>query len=114
SPITSDYLANINQVTSRTTRNDVKNLNAITSEYGAAIHTVMGKGYQLEIKDDHQFRHFIGTDFNEVVSDNRLTTRLPHERKAYRINRFLISKCYIKLDNQDNETFNTKSNIQND
>ncbi|HLR62923.1 MAG TPA: BglG family transcription antiterminator [Lentibacillus sp.] len=114
SPITSDYLANINQVTSRTTRNDVKNLNAITSEYGAAIHTVMGKGYQLEIKDDHQFRHFLGTVFNEGVSDNRLTPSLPEERTAYLIKRFLLSNCYLKLDNLADEIFVSKSTIQND
>ncbi|ALX50135.1 BglG family transcription antiterminator [Lentibacillus amyloliquefaciens] len=114
SPITGDYLANINQVTSRTTRNDVKNLNAIISEYDAQIHTVMGKGYQLEITDDHQFRQFLGSVFNEGVSDNRLTPSLPEERTAYLIKRFLLSNSYLKLDDLADEIFVSKSTIQND
>lgn len=114
SPITGDYLATINQVTSRTTRNDVKDLNTIISEYGADIHTIMGKGYQLEVIDDHKFRHFLGTVFHEGVSNDRLIPSLPEERTVYLIKRFLLSNRYLKLDDLADEIYVSKSTIQND
>lgn len=95
SPITGDYLATINQVTARTTRNDVKNLNAIISEHGAQVHTIMGKGYQLEMNDDQKFRYFLRGIFNEEVSDDSLVPSLPEERTAYLIKRFLDRKSVV-------------------
>ncbi|SDQ17115.1 BglG family transcription antiterminator [Virgibacillus salinus] len=114
SPITGDYLATINQVTARTTRNDVKNLNEVISEHGAKIHTIMGKGYQLEMNDDHKFRHFLKSIFNEEVSNDSLVPSLPEERTAYLIKRFLLSDCYLKLDDLADEIYVSKSTIQND
>ncbi|WP_375051312.1 BglG family transcription antiterminator [Virgibacillus sp. JSM 102003] len=113
-PVTGDYLATINQVTARTTRNDVKNLNVIISEHGAKIHTIMGKGYKLEINDDHKFRQFLKGIFNEEVSDDSLVPSLPEERTAYLIKRFLLSDCYLKLDDLADEIYVSKSTIQND
>nr|WP_090237580.1 BglG family transcription antiterminator [Lentibacillus halodurans] len=113
-PITGDYLATFNQVTSRTTRNDIKNLNMVISEYGAHIHTKMGKGYQLEMTNDNTFRNFLGSVLNEEISDNQLIPSLPDERTAYLIKRFLLSNCYLKLDDLADEIYVSKSTIQND
>ncbi|GAA0592163.1 transcriptional regulator LicR [Virgibacillus siamensis] len=114
SPITGAYLANVNQVTARTTRNDVKHLNAIVSEYGAEIHTVMGKGYQLEIIDEELFRHFLRDIFNEEAPYDSLVPSMPEERMAYLIKRFLLSNSYLKMDDLADEIYVSKSTIQND
>lgn len=114
SPITGVYLANINQVTTRTTRNDVKNLNEIISEYGAKIHTVMGKGYQLEVTDNQEFKYFLRDILDEEVSNDSLVPSLPEERMAYLIKRFLLSNSYLKMDDLADEIYVSKSTIQND
>ncbi|TFJ92185.1 BglG family transcription antiterminator [Lentibacillus salicampi] len=114
SPITGTYLANTNQVTSRTTRNDIKNLNEIISEHGAEICTTMGKGYHLEVTDNQKFRNFLGIVFTEKVSDGRMVPSLPEERTAYLIKRLLLSNNYLKLDDLADEIYVSKSTIQND
>ena len=40
-PITGTYLANVNQVTPRTTRDDIKHLDAILHQHGATIVSVI-------------------------------------------------------------------------
>src|SRR5690554_2716754 len=57
--VTGLYLANINQVSVRTIRNDIKNLDFILKANGARISSVMGKGYQLEILNYENFNEFI-------------------------------------------------------
>ncbi|HLS09400.1 transcription antiterminator, partial [Lentibacillus sp.] len=114
SPLTGAYLASVNQVTARTTRNDVKNLNKIVSEYGAQIHTVMGKGYQLKVIDDHKFRRFLRENLSEEEAIDNLVPSLPEERTAYLIKRFLLSNGYLKLDDLADEIYVSRSTIQND
>src|SRR5699024_9850501 len=114
SPLTGDYLAKVNQVTTRTTRNDIKELNAIISKYGTQIHTAMGKGYQLEITNIYKQRCFLIDYFDEDVSYDHLILRLPEKRTDYLIRRFLLSNIYLKLDYLADEILVSKSTIQND
>lgn len=48
-PLTSEYLANVLDVTSRTIRNDMKDLESTVSDFGASIKSIRGTGYQLSI-----------------------------------------------------------------
>ncbi|WP_099159671.1 BglG family transcription antiterminator [Virgibacillus ndiopensis] len=112
--LTGKYLANINQVTSRTTREDVKNINAMLSPNGAHVDSVMGKGYQLYIDDSLKFRKYLKTVFAEEVSPDKFVPKSPEERISYLIKRLLLSEGYEKLDDLAMEMYVSKSTIQND
>ncbi|SER61573.1 lichenan operon transcriptional antiterminator [Gracilibacillus ureilyticus] len=113
-PVTSTYLANINNVTARTTRDDMKKLDDILKEYGAAIEAVMGKGYRLEIIDDNNFRQFLQSIFKYEEKNNNNLPKSPKERAAYIIKRLLLIDGYLKLEDLADELFISKSTIQND
>ena len=112
--LTGKYLANINQVTPRTTREDVKSINASISDNGAHIDSIMGKGYQLFIDDALKFRKYLQSVFKEEVSDSTVIPKSPEERLTYLIKRLLLSEGYEKLDDLAEEMYVSKSTIQND
>ncbi|WP_100010070.1 BglG family transcription antiterminator [Lentibacillus sediminis] len=114
SPLTGKYLAQLNKVTARTIREDVKSLNNLLDENGAVIDSVMGKGYQLEIKDDQRFRNYLQSLFRDETSVHSDVPALPKERIAYLIKRLLLSEEYIKLDDLADEIYVSKSTVQND
>ncbi|SDM46924.1 BglG family transcription antiterminator [Sediminibacillus halophilus] len=114
SPLTSDYLASINQVTSRTTREDVKQLDVTLSHNGAVVESIRGTGYKLHIKDDQKFRKFLQEVLEEEAGEAPLVPDLPEERTAYLIRRLLLTDDYLKLDDLAEEMHISKSTIQND
>ena len=65
SPLTSAYLANELNVTSRTIRSDVKELDRLLSENGAAVQSIRGAGYRLSIKNDRLFRQLLQHTFHQ-------------------------------------------------
>ncbi|ENH98020.1 BigG family transcription antiterminator [Gracilibacillus halophilus YIM-C55.5] len=113
-PVSSRYLAKVNQVTSRTTRSDMKQLNDFLSENGGAIQTVMGKGYQLEITNDHHFRSMLSTIFHQDKLSTNHLPRHPEERIVYIMKRLLLQDDYVKLESIADEIYISKSTIQND
>lgn len=112
-PITGAYLANLNQVTARTTREDVKSLDELILGHGASIDSVMGKGYQLEITDDTKFRKYLQTVFEKEVTTEGYVPESPEERTTYLIKRLLLSEGYLKLDDLADELYVSRSTIQN-
>lgn len=114
SPITGKYLANINQVTSRTTRNDVKGLDSVLTSHGASIDAMMGKGYQLEVTDEPMFRIFLKSLSIEKKKAHAFIPKTPEERITYVIKRLLLNERYIKLDDLADEIYVSRSTIQND
>ncbi|WP_018923955.1 BglG family transcription antiterminator [Salsuginibacillus kocurii] len=113
-PLTSTYLANLNQVTSRTTREDIKNLNAHLEEHGALIKSQRGKGYIFEIENEHLFRAFVEEVMEESSRNQLNNPALPEERVHYLVKRLLLSNDYVKLDDMADEMLISKSTIQND
>ncbi|WP_449354243.1 BglG family transcription antiterminator [Virgibacillus natechei] len=113
-PLTGKYLGNMNQVTSRTTREDVKRLNEWLSENGATIDAVMGHGYQLVIHDDEKFRTYLKSVFKEEMTSASMIPKSPEERTAYVIKRLLLGEGYVKLDDIADEVYVSRSTIQND
>lgn len=114
SPITGKYLANSNQVTSRTTRDDVKGLDKVLSSHGASIEAIMGKGYQLEITDKPLFHIFLKSLSIEERKGHAFIPKTPEERITYMIKRLLLSESHIKLDDLADEIYVSRSTIQND
>src|SRR5690606_40941778 len=78
-PLTGAYLANLNKVTPRTTREDIKMLDDLLRMHGARISSLMGRGYQLEVLDDQKFR--------SKSSRDRKSTRLnsSHVKISYAV-----------------------------
>lgn len=109
-PITGKYLGKINEVTSRTIRDDIKGLDELISPNGARIKTVMGQGYELTIKDEEHFRNYLQL----ILGNETFIPKSPMERIIYLIKRLLLNDNYIKLDDLSDEMYVSKSTIQND
>ncbi|MCM3765964.1 BglG family transcription antiterminator [Neobacillus niacini] len=113
-PVTSEYLAKVLDVTSRTIRNDVRELESIIADFGAEIKSIRGTGYQLIVQDDHLFRQLLQEAADNKREQNSEVPTLPEERVRYVIKRLLLSEEYIKLDDIADELFISKSTLQND
>jgi lichenan operon transcriptional antiterminator len=113
-PLTSEYLANNIQVTSRTIRTDMKDLEFILSKSGAVIKSVRGKGYELIIQEDQLFRSFLQKIFENKPRESGFIPILPGERVQYVIRRLLLTNQFVKLEELAEEMYISKSTIQND
>jgi len=67
SPLTSEYLAKVASVTSRTIRHDMRMLEEAVAGHGARIESMRGTGYLLKIIDKEKFKKFL-TDVAEIDS----------------------------------------------
>jgi lichenan operon transcriptional antiterminator len=113
-PLTSEYLARVLAVTSRTVRNDIKELEAIVEDFGAAIKSIRGTGYQLVIHEEQTFRKFLlGIVDQEKEKYDEIPT-LPEDRIRYIIKRLLLADDYCKLDDIADELYISRSTLQND
>ncbi|XKE80169.1 BglG family transcription antiterminator [Oceanobacillus kapialis] len=112
--VTGKYLAHINDVSTRTTREDIRNLNLILMNNGATIEAVMGKGYQLNITDEHRFRHFLTEMSEYIFASDEALPQTPKDRVQYIMLRLLLEEAYIKLEDLADELFVSKSTVQND
>lgn len=112
-PITGDYLSQILEVSSRTVREDIKELNDILNNNGAQIKSTRGLGYELEVIETKAFRTFLN-DYIQNTFDKDELPNSPESRINYIIKRFLLSKDYIKLDDLADELHVSKSTFQLD
>ncbi|NEY19988.1 transcription antiterminator [Bacillus ginsengihumi] len=112
-PVTADWLAKEIGVSDRTIRSEVKALQSECEQFGIAIHSIRGKGYQIKMVDPNKFQaacETIGNDGNESgfdYSDQQ-------SRVVYMIRRFLLEKEFIKLETFEDEMFISKSTVQHD
>ncbi|WP_338083989.1 HTH domain-containing protein [Caldibacillus debilis] len=113
-PLTGAYLANLNKVTPRTTREDIKMLDDLLRMHGARISSLMGRGYQLEVLDDQKFRSFLRNLSAAEQDSAPMPPKTPEERIKYIIRRLLLCDDYLKLDDLAEEMYISKSTIQND
>lgn len=113
-PVTGEFLADINNVTSRTTREDIKKLDALVMNHGAQIQTLMGKGYKLVVFQEKKFRQFLHHIAYPELSKDYLQPQSPEEREAYIIRKLLVSDDYVKIEQLADELYVSKSTVQND
>ncbi|PLR77334.1 PTS fructose transporter subunit IIA [Bacillus sp. V3-13] len=111
--LTSEYLANVIQVTSRTVRNDMKELDKLLSANGARIKSLRGSGYELKIYDDQRFLKLLKEVFQNNSPKENIPT-LPEDRIHYLIKRLLLSETFVKLDELADELYISRSTVQND
>ncbi|OIJ16635.1 PTS fructose transporter subunit IIA [Anaerobacillus alkalilacustris] len=113
-PITGDYLANIIQVTSRTIRNDMKELDMLLSKHGSSIKSERGKGYVLEVHDDKLFRKMLQEMFQNEQIEPDFVPISPEDRVQFLIKQLLLKDDFMKLEDLADELFISKSTLQND
>ncbi|MCR6109829.1 transcription antiterminator [Bacillus sp. A301a_S52] len=113
-PITSDYLANVNRVSPRTIRADIKLLNKQLRSHDATIVSIRGKGYRLVIYDNEQFRKFLQAVVETKHNHNDTVPDTPEERIVFVMKKLLLAEGYVKIDDLADALHVSKSTLQND
>ncbi|WP_370295884.1 transcription antiterminator [Rossellomorea marisflavi] len=108
--VTSNHLAGVSQVSSRTVREDVKQLNDQLHAQGAVITAIRGQGYALEVSDETRFMAFL----QQLVELSAGQPVSPEERIGYLVKRFLQSGSYLKIQDLADEIHVSPSTLQND
>ncbi|GAA0353374.1 transcriptional regulator LicR [Alkalibacterium iburiense] len=108
SSVTSQYLSQVLEVSSRTIRDDIKELNQALSDYGTHIKSTRGIGYHLVVEDDEAFRQFLNSQSKSQLPNSS------DERIQYILNTLLLADDYIKLDDLADEIHVSKSTLQMD
>ncbi|WP_409293297.1 BglG family transcription antiterminator [Peribacillus sp. SCS-37] len=112
--VTGEDLAAAIEVTSRTIRNDIKELDALISKHGGSILSKRGTGYQLIIEDEARFLTFLKANIYKGLSDSTEIPSMPEERVQYLIKRLLLAEGFLKLEELADDMYISKSTIQND
>lgn len=110
----SNQLASILHVSSKTVRNDIKELNDILTFFGAQIDTIIGKGYQLKIENQTLFKQFLKDYIYQPTSHNEAIPTNRKQRIQYLIIRLLLAEDYLKLEHLADELYVSESSIKND
>lgn len=113
-PLTSEEIATVINVTSRTIRNDIKELESIINQYGATVKSVRGMGYELLVHDDVHFRGFLQDQFQKNTYEGGSLPNTPESRASYLIKRLLLAEDYLKIEELADELYISKSTIQSD
>ncbi|MFF2903798.1 HTH domain-containing protein, partial [Bacillus velezensis] len=85
-PVTSSVIAANVKVTTRTVRNDIKELQTIVEKHGASIQSVRGSGYKLLIRNEQPFKNWLQDNFQQ----NSTVPIFPGERLDYLMKRMLL------------------------
>jgi lichenan operon transcriptional antiterminator len=109
-PVTSEYLAKVLGVTSRTIRNDVKTLNLELKKISVQIEASRGVGYFI----DPTVRELIEELFMLQEEEQVRSPVLPEERVLYILKSIIMSEDFIASEQLANELFVSKSTIDND
>ncbi|MDQ0975072.1 lichenan operon transcriptional antiterminator [Neobacillus niacini] len=113
-PVTSEYLAKVLGVTSRTIRNDVKTLNLEFKKIGVQIEASRGVGYFIDHALGQQVTELIEELFMLQEEEHGNTPVLPEERILYILKRIIMTDDFIAAEQLANELFVSKSTVDND
>ncbi|TDL73724.1 transcription antiterminator [Rhodococcus qingshengii] len=113
-PVTSEYLAKVLGVTSRTIRNDVKTLNLEFKKIGVQIDASRGVGYYIDSTLGEQVTDVIEELFMLQDEEQGNTPVLPEERVSYILKSVIMADDFIAAEQIANELFVSKSTVDND
>jgi lichenan operon transcriptional antiterminator len=113
-PVTSEYLAKVLGVTSRTIRNDVKTLNAELKKIGVQIEASRGVGYSIDSELGQQVTEVIEELFMLQEEEKGNAPVLPEERVIYILKSIIMADDFIATEQLANELFVSKSTVDND
>ncbi|WP_414043960.1 BglG family transcription antiterminator [Macrococcus sp. EM39E] len=108
---TSEYLARIFNVSSKTIRNEIKNIETFQLDLGFEITSMRSKGYKLKVIDEEIFKyHILSNATKEITIDyNNQSNRV-----QFIMGKLLLSPTYIKLEVLADLMYVSKTTVQND
>jgi len=108
----SEWIAKELGVSVRTIRNDIKQIQSEQDQHGYNLKSILGKGYKLEV-ENHKLNY---NNINNcaVIKGGQLNFSEQKTRVYYLLERFLLEKNYLKLEDLEDEMFVSKSTIQKD
>lgn len=112
--VSSEYLAKLLNVSSRTIRTDLKELSALLSTHGATVKSLKGAGYQLEIHDEQRFRHLLKQLKENEAATPQQVSGSSEGRHRFLIRKLLLTEEYFKLEDLADLLFVSRPTIQND
>lgn len=109
--ISSERLASRFDVTDRTIRNNIQEINCVLSEYGAIIKLKRKYGYYIEVTDDVLFQKFLEELDNSFKNNMELDTS--KDRIRYILSLLLETDDYISLDVIMDRVYISKNTLNN-
>ena len=109
----SEELSNEINVSSRTIRNDIKELNFILKNSGAEIISKPKLGNFLRVYDKKKFDKFF-YDLKQIVEPNLNILIDPEDRSKYLLSYLLNEKDYVKIDDLSEKIYVSKSTLTSD
>jgi lichenan operon transcriptional antiterminator len=113
-PVTSEYLAKVLGVTSRTIRNDVKTVNLELKKIGVQIEANRGVGYFIDPTLGQPVADIIEELFMLQEEEQDCAPVLPEERVLYILKSIIMADDFIATEQLANELFVSKSTVDND
>ena len=107
--MTGDNLAVAIGVSSRTIRNDMKDLNRALEDHGASVVSEIGQGYYLKIEDQEKFLAF-QNEMEEQKREKDFKNIIPSEPED-RV-KYIISKLLLSILNGRKEKIQTRITAQ--
>lgn len=110
----SEDLASLTNVSSRTIKNDIQALNSFLKDYGIKIVTQISKGYELFVEDRAKFDELL---IHLRLHHSSITSSVPqyrYERVSYIIKKLLSVDYYIRLKYLEDELFVSHTTITQD
>lgn len=112
--VSSEYLAKLLNVSSRTIRTDLKELSALLSTHGATVKSLKGAGYQLEIHDEQRFRHLLKQLKENEAATQQQVSGSSESRHRFLIRKLLLAEEYFRLEDLADLLYVSRPTIQND
>lgn len=112
--VSSEYLAKLLNVSSRTIRTDLKELSALLSTHGATVKSLKGAGYQLEIHDEQRFRHLLKQLKQNEAATPQQVSGSSESRHRFLIRKLLLTEEYFRLEDLADLLYVSRPTIQND
>lgn len=102
-------LQSLLNITDRTIRNDILEINDTLSAYGALVKLKRNYGYYIEITDDEKYSNFLKTF--EHSDDKKMNIDTSEERIKYILNELLSSEDYVSMDELSETVFISKNTL---
>jgi len=109
-PISGKELSTQLEVSSRTIREDIKEINQDIEAHGGKIKALRGKGYILEELDEPLFKKFI----KQMKKPTNTIPDNPDSRMNYLIKKFLLAEDYITITEIADSIYVSEYTVQND
>ncbi|MFD1445524.1 BglG family transcription antiterminator [Oceanobacillus profundus] len=110
-PMSSSQLSLNLQVSSKTVRNDIKELNHFLQKIDMQIVGFRGKGYKLKVEDEEKLNKFLDENMRK---EGEAIPSHPGDRVKYLIESLLLSSDYIKIEELEQKLFISRSTLQGD